>query len=85
MGITTSKSSALSMNILLIFEMHETNGALFLEANFLSYVSLFGSVTVIFPFTTIYASLKSHRSDLSMDVLNLICLLGFYLPPALPD
>ena len=33
-------------------------------------------VTVIFPLTTIYASLKSHKSDLSIDVLILISLLG---------
>ena len=56
MGITASKSSVLSMNVLLIFEMQETNGALFLKANFLPYALLFGFVTVIFPFTTIYAS-----------------------------
>ena len=29
--------------------------------------------------------LKSHKSDLSTDLLNLICLLGFYLSSALPD
>ena len=34
------KSSALSINVLLIFEMQLTNGALFLKANFLSYASL---------------------------------------------
>ena len=31
---TTSKSSALSINTLLIFETQEINGALFLKANF---------------------------------------------------
>ena len=51
-----SKSSALSMSVLLIFEMQETNGALFFKVNPLSYASLSGSVTVIIPFTTIYAS-----------------------------
>ena len=48
MGITTSKSSALSMNVLLIFEMQLINGALFLNAKgpfFL--LLLFASVTVI--------------------------------------
>ena len=44
-----SKSSALSVSVLLIFEMQLINGALFLKANFLSYASLFGFVTVIFP------------------------------------
>ena len=32
-------------------------------------------VTVIYPLTTIYASLKSHKSDLNIDVLILISLL----------
>ena len=67
MGIRTSKLSALSINVLLIFEMQERNGALFLKAHFLSYASLLGFVTVLFPFTTIYASLESHKSDLSID------------------
>ena len=72
------------MRVLLSFEMQVTNGALFLKAHFLSYALLSGFVTVIVPFTTIYASLESHRSDLSTDVLNLICLLGLYLFSALP-
>ena len=42
-------------------------------------------VRVIVPFTTMYSSLKSHRSDLSIDVLNLICLLGLYQSSKLPD
>ena len=73
------------MSVLLIFEVHETNGALFSSANFSSYALLFGLVTLIVPFTAIYASLKSHRSDLGIDVLNLICLLGKYLLLPLPD
>ena len=56
-GITISKSSALSANALLIFVMQEINGALLLKANFLSYAILLGSVTLIVPLTTIYASL----------------------------
>ena len=35
-------------------------------------------LTVIFHFTTMYASLKSHRSDLSIGVLILISLLTLY-------
>ena len=65
--------------------MQETNGALFLKANFLSYASLSGFVTLIFRLATIYASLKSHRCDLNLDVLNLICLLGLCLSSAVPD
>ena len=67
------------MSVLLIFEIQETNGALFLKAHFFSYASLFGFVTVIVPLTTIYASLKLHNYDCNIDVLNLICLLGLYL------
>ena len=73
------------MSLLLNFEMQETNAALFLKAHFLSYALLFGFATLIFPLTTIYASLKSRESDRSIDVLNLICLLGLYLPSTLPD
>ena len=36
-----SKSSALSISVFSIFEMQETNSALFLKANFLLYASLF--------------------------------------------
>ena len=32
-------------------------------------------LTVIFPFTTMYAQLKSYKSDLKIDVLILISLL----------
>ena len=46
-----SKSSALSMSVLFIFERQEIDGVLFLKA----IVALFESVTVIVPFTTIYA------------------------------
>ena len=67
--MTISKSSALSIRVLLVFEMQLVNSALFLKANFLSYPSLSGFVTIIFPLTTIYAA---HRSDLKIDVLNLI-------------
>ena len=54
------------MSVLISFEMQETNGALFLEANFLSYALSSGFVTVIVPLTIIYASLKSHRSILAL-------------------
>ena len=53
-----SKSSPLSISVLLIFEMQLINGALFLKANFLSYsLTVFGIVTVKVPLTKIYASL----------------------------
>ena len=51
----------------------------------MSYALLSGFVKVTVPLTIIYASLKLHRSDLSIDVLNLIGLLGLYLSSALPD
>ena len=69
--------------------MQLVNGVLLLNAKklFLMSINLLPSVfvTVIVPFTTIYASLKSQRSDLSIDDLNLIGLLGLYLSSALPD
>ena len=98
-GVTTSKSSALSIFPPLIFEAHLINGALVLKTNLsspnalsfavlvvftLSAVLLGASksltvnvflVTVIFPLTTIYPSLKSHKSYLNIDALILISLL----------
>ena len=83
-GIATSKSSALSINTLLIFEMQLVNDKMFLNAKdlflmsikplFLMLINPF--VKAISPLTTIHASLKSHKSDRSFDVLKLICLLG---------
>ena len=83
------------MNVFFIFEVQEVNGALFLKANFLSYRTLFGLVKVIFSlqfffifnffYITTYVSEQSHKSDLSIDVLNFICLFGLYLSSALPD
>ena len=58
-GITISRSSALPINVLLVFDIHDGHGALFFKISF-----LFPS-KVIVPFTTIYASLYSHKSDLS--------------------
>ena len=67
--ITTSKSSSLSICIPLISEMQLINGALFLNATLLFLFALPGSVIVIVPFATIYASVKSHKSDLNIGVL----------------
>ena len=68
--------------------MYLVNGELLLNAKnlFLALIEFLFSVSfrVIVPLTTIYASPKSHRLDYSIDVLNLICLLGLYLSPALP-
>ena len=65
--------------------MQLVNGAQFLNITFL--LVLFAAapapavlLTDIFPLTSIYASLLSHRLDLSIAVLNLICLLGEYPP-----
>ena len=41
-------------------------------------------VRVIVLLAALYTSPKSDKSDLSIDVLNLICLLGLYLSSALP-
>ena len=68
--------------------MYLVNGELLLNAKnlFLALIEFLFSVSfrVIVPLTTIYTSPKSHRLDYSIDVLNLICLLGLYLSPALP-
>ena len=72
------------MSVLLIFEMQEANSALVLRANFLPYALFSRFVTVVFPLTTIYASLKPHRPYHNIDVLNLICFLGLYISLALP-
>ena len=69
--------------------MKLVNGALFLNAKKLFIISIKPLpsvfVRVIVPLTTMYASLKSHNYDLSIDVLNLISPLGSYLSLALPD
>ena len=52
--------SALSINVLLVFEMHDLNGALFLNATAFSALSFSFAAVVkrsIVPFTTKYASL----------------------------
>ena len=62
--------------------MQLINGTLFLNVTarfiYLFIFALSGSVTVIFPFTTIYASLRSHKSGLGIDILILISLLTSY-------
>ena len=69
------KTNFLSANALLFAVLVAvTLAAALLGASMSSAVNVF-SVTVIFPFTTIYASLKSHKSDLNIDVLILISLL----------
>ena len=50
-----SKSSALPIDVLLIFEMQLINCSLFLKANFLSYAALFRFSTIIVSSTTKYA------------------------------
>ena len=76
-GMSISGSSALSINVLLIFEIHDLN---FMFSSFLSLIfSLKASAKrSISPFTTTYASLYSHKSDLNIEVLNLIFLLTVY-------
>ena len=61
--MTVSKSSALSINVLLIFDMHDLNGELFLNvATFSALIISFATSPVksIFPFTTIYSLLWSQ-------------------------
>ena len=77
--------SALSICVLFILVIQLINGAQFLNINFL--LVLFTAeaaaavlLTEIFPLTSIYASLLSHKLDFSFVVLNLIYLLGEYAP-----
>ena len=58
--MTISRSSALSINVLLIFEMHDLNGALFLNTTFFSALSFSFAAAAKssnVPFATIYSSL----------------------------
>ena len=56
--------------------MQLINGALFLNGTaLLFFFALSGLVTVIVYLTTTYASLKSHKSGLNIDVLILTSLL----------
>ena len=64
--------------------MQSVNGAQLLNITFLLVLSASTSaatvlLTDIFPLATIYESLKSHKLDLSIDVLKLICLLAEYV------
>ena len=52
-----------------------TLASVLLGASMSSAVNVF-LVAVIFPLTTIYASLKSHKTDLKIHVLILISLLN---------
>ena len=77
--------STLSIWVLFILLMELVNGEQFLNITFL--IVLFTAapsaavlLAYIFPLTSTYASLSSHKLDLSIDVLNLICLLGEYSP-----
>ena len=65
--------NALLFSVLVAFVL----AAVLLGSSISLMVNLF-LLTVIFPFTTIYPSLKSHKSDLSVDVLILISLFGLY-------
>ena len=66
----------------IVFDMHNLDGALFLSVSFLFLLlALSVPVTLNLPFTTIYTSLQSHKSDLNIGVLNLLFLLVEFCPP----
>ena len=69
-------TSILSINVLLLFDMHDLNG-ISNAAHFsdLSFSFAAAAKRSFIPFTTIYATLYSHKSDLNKGHLNLICLL----------
>ena len=72
----------MSVNALLISKMHDLNGALFLNATSFSVLSFSFAAAAKrsnVPFTTIYASLQSHKSDhLNIEVLKFTFLLTEY-------
>ena len=58
--MSISRSSALSTNVVLVFDIHDINGGLFLNTTSFCVLSCsFGATAKIpiLPFTTIYASL----------------------------
>ena len=68
-----SRSPASSINMSLIFHVHDLKEALFLKISFLFHaLSSLSLSIVIFPFATIYATLYSHKYKLNFEVLNLI-------------
>ena len=87
--MTISRSSAMYVNVLLIFDMLDLNEALFFKASFLFiwlFIYLFDYwlffiYLIILLFTTTYTWLKSLKFDYSTVVLNLIFLLTEYWPP----
>ena len=73
------------MNVLLIVYMIDLNGALFLKVSFMFLLlALSSTLTFISTFTTIYASLQLHKSDLIIGVLDLIFLLILFDRPVNP-
>ena len=79
-GVLFLKTNFLSPKALLFAVLVAvTLATVLLGASISSAVNVF-LVTVIFPLTTIYASLKSHKSDHKIDVLILISLLTLHFP-----
>ena len=75
-GVLFLKTNFFSPNSLLFaLLVAAALAAVLLGASKSSVVNVF-LLTGIFPFTTKYASLKSHKSDLKIEVLILISLLG---------
>ena len=61
--------------------MHGLNGGLFLKTNLLFFLlALSVPSTVTLPYKKIFASLQSHKFDLSIGVLSLTFLLTEYSP-----
>ena len=81
--MTISRSSALSINVLLMFEMHDLNGAILLNATFFSALSFSFEAAAkrSFPLLQQYSHHYSHiNNDSHIEVLNLIFLLAEYWP-----
>ena len=65
--------------------MQLINGPLFSSAKDLFYIPIICSFNDNSSINNNNAPLYSHKSDLSIDVFNFLCLLRPYLPSALPD
>ena len=73
----TSSSFSLFINVLLIFYMHDLDGATFFFAFLFEAAAKKSAV----PFTTIYALVQPQKSDFNIRFLNLIFLLKEYWLP----
>ena len=79
--MTIQRSSPLSINVLLIFDMHGLNGELLLNTAFCVLLFLFAAAaerTIVV--LQQYKNHCNHKANPSIGVLNIVFLLTEYLP-----